>query len=180
MHLAAHIKSVFWLLTLNTAFSNIQTSPEEFYESVLDRQKVYTVYPKSHCNFLQVEQFCITSPEDNKSWEMMEEMITNAEEFNKALGIPYQVVNIVSGASRLVCPTYIRYRELGQHCIITYLYIFWFTDIREEIFVLFLVLLWNYWPPLHSQNQKNFLWSYCPFLNYASGIFYQALEMFKP
>lgn len=45
----------------------------------------------------QVEQFCITSPEDNKSWEMFEEMIGNAEEFTKALGIPYRVVNIVSG-----------------------------------------------------------------------------------
>lgn len=47
--------------------------------------------------FEKVEQFCITSPEDNKSWEMMDEMINNAEEFTKALGIPYQVVNIVSG-----------------------------------------------------------------------------------
>jgi seryl-tRNA synthetase len=47
--------------------------------------------------FEKVEQFCITSPEDNKSWEMFEEMITNAEDFNKALGIPYRVVNIVSG-----------------------------------------------------------------------------------
>ncbi|RUS86079.1 hypothetical protein EGW08_006172 [Elysia chlorotica] len=47
--------------------------------------------------FEKVEQFCITSPEDNKSWEMMDEMINNAEEFNKALGIPYRVVNIVSG-----------------------------------------------------------------------------------
>ncbi|CAG5128236.1 unnamed protein product [Candidula unifasciata] len=47
--------------------------------------------------FEKVEQFCITSPEENKSWEMFNEMITNAEEFNKALGIPYRVVNIVSG-----------------------------------------------------------------------------------
>ncbi|KAH9518407.1 hypothetical protein Btru_016753 [Bulinus truncatus] len=47
--------------------------------------------------FEKVEQFCITSPEDNKSWEMFEEMIGNAEAFNKALGIPYRIVNIVSG-----------------------------------------------------------------------------------
>ncbi|CAL1531664.1 unnamed protein product [Lymnaea stagnalis] len=47
--------------------------------------------------FEKVEQFCITSPEDNKSWEMFDEMIGNAENFTKALGIPYRVVNIVSG-----------------------------------------------------------------------------------
>jgi len=47
--------------------------------------------------FEKVEQFVITSPEENKSWEMFNEMINNAEEFNKSLGIPYQVVNIVSG-----------------------------------------------------------------------------------
>ncbi|KAL1513060.1 hypothetical protein ABEB36_002538 [Hypothenemus hampei] len=48
--------------------------------------------------FEKVEQFCITSPFDNKSWEMMDEMIENAEEFCKALEIPYRIVNIVSGA----------------------------------------------------------------------------------
>jgi seryl-tRNA synthetase len=45
-----------------------------------------------------VEQFCITSPHDNKSWEMMDEMIANAEDFYKDLGIPYRIINIVSGA----------------------------------------------------------------------------------
>ncbi len=44
-----------------------------------------------------MEQFCITSPQDNKSWEMFDEMINYAEEFTQSLGIPYQVVNIVSG-----------------------------------------------------------------------------------
>lgn len=48
--------------------------------------------------FEKVEQFVLTSPHDNKSWEMMDEMITNAEDFTKALGIPYRIVNIVSGA----------------------------------------------------------------------------------
>ncbi|BFZ08125.1 hypothetical protein BsWGS_11164 [Bradybaena similaris] len=47
--------------------------------------------------FEKVEQFCITSPEADKSWQMFHEMISNAEEFNKTLGIPYRVVNIVSG-----------------------------------------------------------------------------------
>ncbi|XP_046480430.1 serine--tRNA ligase, cytoplasmic [Neodiprion pinetum] len=48
--------------------------------------------------FEKVEQFCLTSPHDNKSWEMMEEMIENAESFYQELNIPYRVVNIVSGA----------------------------------------------------------------------------------
>ncbi|KAH9616026.1 hypothetical protein KSS87_014844 [Heliosperma pusillum] len=31
--------------------------------------------------FEKIEQFCITAPDDNKSWKMLEEMITNSEEF---------------------------------------------------------------------------------------------------
>lgn len=48
--------------------------------------------------FEKVEQFVLTSPHDNKSWEMMDEMIGNAEQFCQSLGIPYRIVNIVSGA----------------------------------------------------------------------------------
>lgn len=48
--------------------------------------------------FEKVEQFCLTSPHNNKSWEMMEEMIINAEDFYKELEIPYRIVNIVSGS----------------------------------------------------------------------------------
>uniref|UniRef100_A0A146L1I7 serine--tRNA ligase n=2 Tax=Lygus hesperus TaxID=30085 RepID=A0A146L1I7_LYGHE len=48
--------------------------------------------------FEKVEQFTLTSPHDNKSWEMFEEMIGNAEKFYQDLGIGYRVVNIVSGA----------------------------------------------------------------------------------
>ncbi|CAH8546211.1 unnamed protein product [Dicrocoelium dendriticum] len=47
--------------------------------------------------FEKVEQFCITSPHDNLSWEMFHEMIANAEAFHQALGIPYRIVSIVSG-----------------------------------------------------------------------------------
>ncbi|TIA87992.1 hypothetical protein E3P99_02853 [Wallemia hederae] len=46
--------------------------------------------------FEKVEQFCVTSPE--KSWEVFDEMVLNSEEFYKSLGIPYRLVNIVSGA----------------------------------------------------------------------------------
>lgn len=49
----------------------------------------------------QVEQFCLTSPHENKSWAMMDEMIGNAEAFNQAIGIPYRVVNIVSGLCKV-------------------------------------------------------------------------------
>lgn len=48
--------------------------------------------------FEKVEQFVLTSPHDNKSWEMMAEMINNAEIFCQLLNIPYRIVNIVSGA----------------------------------------------------------------------------------
>ena len=46
---------------------------------------------------LQIEQFVYSSPHDNKSWEMFEEMITTAEDFYQSLGVPYHIVNIVSG-----------------------------------------------------------------------------------
>eukprot|EP00118_Oscarella_pearsei_P025434 m.308174 g.308174 ORF g.308174 m.308174 type:complete len:487 (+) comp43501_c0_seq1:50-1510(+) len=48
--------------------------------------------------FEKIEQFCLTSPHDRKSWETMDEMIGNAEGFFQSLGIPYRIVNIVSGA----------------------------------------------------------------------------------
>ncbi|KAH0465081.1 hypothetical protein IEQ34_005184 [Dendrobium chrysotoxum] len=48
--------------------------------------------------FEKVEQFCITSPNDNESWLMLEEMLKNSEEFYQELQIPYQIVSIVSGA----------------------------------------------------------------------------------
>ena len=47
--------------------------------------------------FEKVEQFIVTSPAENVSWEAFEEMIANAEDFYQQLGLPYQVVNIVSG-----------------------------------------------------------------------------------
>lgn len=49
--------------------------------------------------FKKIEQFCITAPED--SWAMMDQMIANAERFCQQLGLPYRVVNIVSGALNL-------------------------------------------------------------------------------
>jgi seryl-tRNA synthetase len=66
--------------------------------------------------FEKIEQFCITRPPLNEdgdkgankgadkgvdkddSWTIFEEMINNSEEFYQKLGLPYQVVAIVSGA----------------------------------------------------------------------------------
>ncbi|CAF88299.1 unnamed protein product, partial [Tetraodon nigroviridis] len=49
--------------------------------------------------FEKIEQFVYASPHDGKSWQMFEEMIGTAEEFYQSLGIPYRIVNIVSGES---------------------------------------------------------------------------------
>jgi len=51
--------------------------------------------------FEKVEQFAITSPADDESWAAMEEMLGNAEAFYASLGLPYRVVNIVSGELNL-------------------------------------------------------------------------------
>ncbi|KAL8945127.1 MAG: hypothetical protein Q9211_000339 [Gyalolechia sp. 1 TL-2023] len=46
--------------------------------------------------FEKIEQFRITKPEE--SWEAFDDMIALSEEFYQSLGLPYQVVAIVSGA----------------------------------------------------------------------------------
>ncbi|EPX73272.1 cytoplasmic serine-tRNA ligase Srs1 [Schizosaccharomyces octosporus yFS286] len=46
--------------------------------------------------FEKIEQFVLTEPE--KSWEAFDDMMNHAEEFYKALEIPFRVVSIVSGA----------------------------------------------------------------------------------
>ena len=40
--------------------------------------------------FEKVEQFFVTSPHGHASWDALEEMLTNAEAFYQALGLPYQ------------------------------------------------------------------------------------------
>jgi len=47
--------------------------------------------------FEKIEQFVLSTPEGDESWKLMDEMLKNAEDFYQSLGIPYQVVNIVSG-----------------------------------------------------------------------------------
>ncbi len=45
--------------------------------------------------FHKVEQFIYAKPEE--SWELMEELIGNAEHLFQGLGLPYRIVNIASG-----------------------------------------------------------------------------------
>ena len=52
--------------------------------------------------FEKVEQFAVTSPDDNASWEMMDQMLTNAEDFYKAGGAASQFRTC--GGSCLGCP----------------------------------------------------------------------------
>lgn len=51
--------------------------------------------------FEKVEQFVLTSPLDDQSWTMFDEMINNSREFYDGLGIAYRIVNIVSSALNL-------------------------------------------------------------------------------
>lgn len=48
--------------------------------------------------FDKIEQFCVTSPDDDASYEMLETVLTNAEHFYQSIGLPYQIISIVSGA----------------------------------------------------------------------------------
>ena len=48
--------------------------------------------------FDKVEQFVVCSPRDNISWKLMDEMIGSSEQFYQSLGLPYQVISIVTGA----------------------------------------------------------------------------------
>ena len=48
--------------------------------------------------FDKIEQFIVCSPRDGVSWKLQEEMLQNAKEFYESLGIPYRVVDIVTGA----------------------------------------------------------------------------------
>ncbi|KAK5014945.1 Cytosolic seryl-tRNA synthetase [Cryomyces antarcticus] len=51
---------------------------------------------KDAWGIFRIEQFIFCKPD--KSWEAFDQMIDTSEEFYKSLGLPYQVVAIVSGA----------------------------------------------------------------------------------
>jgi len=46
--------------------------------------------------FEKVEQFVVTSPANNASWEAFEEMIGMAEDFYQKLGLPYQARTMIT------------------------------------------------------------------------------------
>jgi seryl-tRNA synthetase len=47
--------------------------------------------------FEKVEQFVAVSPDGDDSWREMDRLLQNSEDFYQSLGLPYHVVNIVSG-----------------------------------------------------------------------------------
>ena len=47
--------------------------------------------------FEKVEQFVVTTSRGDVSWEALDTMLATAESFYQSLGLPYRVVNIVSG-----------------------------------------------------------------------------------
>lgn len=70
--------------------------------------------------FEKIEQFILSAPD--KSWEELDKMISTSEQFYKDLGLPYQVIKIVSGGMNDAAamkmdleawfPGYQAYREL--------------------------------------------------------------------
>ena len=59
--------------------------------------------------FEKVEQFCITSPNDEESWEMHEEMIKNSEEFYQQVTV---FTNFILFADDFVVRTCENYLDL--------------------------------------------------------------------
>ena len=49
--------------------------------------------------FEKVEQFVITSPHDNQSWAVMDEMINNSEKLCQQLGIAYRLIHLTNHIS---------------------------------------------------------------------------------
>ena len=57
-----------------------------------DQQGIFRVH-----QFEKIEQFVIASPEGDKSWKLMEQMSKISEEFYQSLGIPFKVIDVVTG-----------------------------------------------------------------------------------
>jgi seryl-tRNA synthetase len=83
----------------------------------IDEKGVFRVH-----QFNKIEQIIICKPKD--SWKLHEELIKNAEEIFKALGLPYRIVNICTGDIGTVAakkydleawlPHQKKYREMGS------------------------------------------------------------------
>ena len=62
--------------------------------------------------FEKVEQFVITSPHEDASWQAMDQMINNAENLCKVLGISYRFKVFLLNSSVFAC-----------HCILSTIYL---------------------------------------------------------
>ncbi|KAF2553640.1 hypothetical protein F2Q68_00036648, partial [Brassica cretica] len=72
---------------------------KKFYQEVINFQYIQNTRGIFRVHqFEKIEQFCITSPNDNASWKLMEEMMEHSKKFYQELKVPYRVVSIVSGA----------------------------------------------------------------------------------
>lgn len=90
---AYHHKEVLDAMDLPLRYAGVSTCfRKEVGKANVENRGIFRVH-----QFEKVEQFCITVGDVEMSKEMHQEMLRTAEEFHKALGIPYRVVNIVSG-----------------------------------------------------------------------------------
>ncbi|KAJ5095157.1 hypothetical protein N7532_007448 [Penicillium argentinense] len=66
------------------------------FEKVNKHPSTPPIFQSQEADTLQIEQFVLTKPDE--SWKAFEEMMNTSEEFYQSLGLPYQIVAIVSGA----------------------------------------------------------------------------------
>lgn len=67
--------------------------------------------------FEKVEQFCVTSPKGNDSWDMFEEMIKNSEEFYQAVHLFSFHIYKVEASSCSISISFINYLLASCKCI---------------------------------------------------------------
>jgi seryl-tRNA synthetase len=91
---AYHHKEVLDERELPLRYAGVSTCfRKEVGKANVDNRGIFRVH-----QFEKVEQFCITTGDVKESKKMHLEMLNCAEDFYKALRIPFRVVNIVSGA----------------------------------------------------------------------------------
>jgi len=90
---AYHHKEILDARDLPLRYAGVSTCfRKEVGKANIENRGIFRVH-----QFEKVEQFCLTVGDVEKSRHMHQEMLRCAEDFHKALGIPYRVVNIVSG-----------------------------------------------------------------------------------
>jgi seryl-tRNA synthetase len=90
---AYHHKEILDAKDLPLRYAGVSTCfRKEVGKANMENRGIFRVH-----QFEKVEQFCLTVGDVTESKKMHQEMLCCAEDFHKALGIPYRVVNIVSG-----------------------------------------------------------------------------------